>query len=359
MSAEDIRVAIIGTGGIAHSHAQEFKAQEGVSVVACCDLSKKAARGFATHHGIAGVYTDVEAMLAAEDVTAVSVTASDAAHCPLSLAAIKHGAHVLCEKPMAVDLKEARRMQAAARRKGVVGMINFSHRVGPAVDAARGFIEEGRLGRIMHVEASYLQSWLNGCVSGGWKNAERLLWRMSQKHHGGTLNDIGCHILDLTVSLVGGIQTVSCASKCFDKGVPKNHWKGYTLDADDTFFATAEFANGALGTIHATRWATGYSNKLAVRVFGDKGALELEANNGAHELRVCFGEFHAQRFLWTPVPVAAPKLTTQRRFVQAIRAGRSESPSFEDGVRNLAIMEACRRSAREGKPVRVEDKGNL
>ena len=113
---------------------------------------------------------------------------------------------------------------------------------------------------------------------------------MSRKHSGGTLADIGCHILDFTTYVVGDIASLHCSMKSFPKGVPRNTCKGYKLDADDSFFTTAEFASGALGVIHATRWATGHANFLRLRVFGDRGALVVDSEAGTDKLQRLPGE---------------------------------------------------------------------
>jgi predicted dehydrogenase len=180
-----------------------------------------------------------------------------------------------------------------------------------------------------------------------------MLWRMSRKHSGGTLADIGCHILDFTTYVVGDIASLRCSMKSFPKGVPRNRWKGYTLDADDSFFATAEFASGALGVIHATRWATGQGNSLRLRVFGDRGALALDTDAGGNKLQVCLGKFHARNLLWNELTVKAPETPVIARFIRAIRSGKPEPPTFEDGARARAYQDACILSAGTGKPVRV------
>ena len=353
MKKQLIRIAIIGTGGISSSHFTKLSQDPDAQITACCDLSKKLARKFAAERGIPSAYDDMTEMLDKEALDAVVISTSDAAHCPLSLAAVRKGLHVLCEKPMAVTLAEARRMKRAADKAGVVAMVNFSYREMSALEQACTLLGEGRVGRIMHVEASYLQSWLADSCWGDWRKKERFLWRMSCKHHGGALNDIGCHVLDLVTCLVGSIKTVACTMKSFQKGTPRNTWKGYKLDADDGFIATAEFACGALGVIHASRWATGYANTLRVRIFGDKGALHFETDGLKEALRVCVEPFHTRRGLWNTVPAADPKVTIHQRFLRGIRSGRSEAPTFEDGLKNQSLLEACRRSQAEGKAVRV------
>jgi predicted dehydrogenase len=232
-------------------------------------------------------------------------------------------------------------------------MIQFSYRPWPALERAKQLVADGILGNLKHVEASYLQSWLLQPAWGDWRESTGWLWRMSKKHGGGTLADIGCHILDFATYAAGDIKKLNCTMKSFHKGVPNNTQKGFKLDADDSFFATAEFASGALGVIHATRWATGHANCLRLRVFGDRGALVVDSEVGNDKLRVCLEKFHARNLLWSELPAKAPDTPVIARFIRAIRTGKPESPTFEDGVRARAYQDACIASAETGKPVRV------
>ena len=358
MKDKPVRVGIIGTGGIARSHAARMRQEAGALLAACCDLSGKAARAFAAQHDIPAAYDDAQTMLKKEDLDAVVVSAPDSAHCPLSLAALRRGLHVLCEKPMAVTPAQARKMQRAAARAGVVAMINFSYREMPGVDQAHDFIAKGRLGRIMHVEASYLQCWLPVPVWGDWRRKQRFLWRLSRNHGGGALNDIGCHVLDLVTYLVGPVREVSCHTQTFDKRMPRNTCRGYTLDADDSFVATTRFDCGAFGVVHASRWATGHSNDMRVRVFGDRGALCVETAAPDATLRVCLDRFHTRHKLWSTVPTDSHPLTIQQRFLLAIRNKRPQPPTFDDGAANQALLHACHRSALEAKTIRLRRPSN-
>ncbi len=348
-----IRVGIIGTGGMANTHAVTMKKEPDVRLAACCDVVRKTAEAFAAKHAIPAVYSDYRELLAKESLDAVAVVTSDAAHCEVSLAAFAKGLHVLCEKPIATSSAEAARMLRAARASKKIHMINFSYRSVPALERARQLVADGELGVIRHVEASYLQCWLANDIWGDWHNSPWMLWRMSRSHSGGTLADIGCHILDFATYVAGDIASLHCTMKSFPKGVPKNTQKGYRLDADDSFFATAEFASGALGVIHATRWATGHANCLRLRVFGDRGALVIDTDAGGNKLQVCLEKFHARNLLWSELPAKAPETPVIARFIRAVRTGTPEGPTFEDGVRARAYQDACIASAEGGKPMRI------
>ena len=166
MKTKQIRLAIIGTGAVAGWHALRYGQIKHCKLVACCDTLPGRAAAFAKNYGIPAAYEDAEKMLAQEQLDAVSVATPDRAHAPAALLAIRHGLHVLCEKPLASNLSSARRMEAAARKKKLLTAVNFSYRNSPATQKAAQLVAHGKLGRILHVEGSYLQSWL---ISGDWR----------------------------------------------------------------------------------------------------------------------------------------------------------------------------------------------
>ncbi len=351
---KEIRLAIIGTGGMAGGHATNFQKEPDVRIVACCDIRTGVVKAFAARHKIPAAYTDYREMLKKEQLDAVTIVTSDKAHCPVSLAALKKGLHVLCEKPMATSLAEAREMYRAAKAARKMNMIQFSYRPMAALARARQFIDEGTLGKIKHVEASYLQSWLIQPAWGDWHTGQGWLWRMSRKHGGGTLADIGCHILDFATYAAGDLTKLNCVMKSFGKGVPRNTQLGYKLDADDSFFATAEFASGALGVIHASRWAQGHMNTLRLRIFGDQGALVIDTDQGRDKLQVCVGNFAARHALWNTLPASIAETSVYARFARSIRTGKAESPTFLDGLKIQTYLDACKKSAATGRTVAVK-----
>jgi predicted dehydrogenase len=334
-----IRLAIIGAGSMAGEHAKHFGRLSGVEVVAVCDLDGDKVRAFADTHGIPGAYTDLEAMLAREDIQAVSNVTPDGVHKATSLAAIASGMHILCEKPLATNAADAREMAAAAREAGVINMINLSYRDAPAIQHARQLIAAGAIGRVMHVDASYLQSWLVSHAWGRWDRDSQWLWRLSEGHGSkGVLGDVGVHILDFASFPVGDISAVNCKLRCFDKA-PDNRIGDYVLDANDSALMRVEFAGGALGTIQATRWATGHHNSLKLSVYGDKGAVSVVLDDAKDRVLTCFGEdVHAAR--WTSVE-APPTPSIYRRFIDSIASGSNDQPDFARGAELQTVLDAC------------------
>lgn len=348
-----IKLGIIGTGGMANGHAAQFTAMRGVKVVACCDILPERVRAFADKHGIKKAYTDYQEMLEKEKLDAVTNVTNDAMHAEVSLAVIAKGLHILCEKPLASSLADAVRMSDAARTAGVINMVNFSYRNSCGLQKAAELIRNGKIGRLIHVESSYLQSWLVNRAWGDWRENTALTWRLSTRHGSmGTLGDIGCHIFDMTSLLCGDIAEISCNLGTFDKGIESIG--DYIFDANDSFIATVKFANGALGTVHSSRWATGYANSLRVRVFGDQGAIEVDLDRAWDEYRICAGK-NIDKCAWKSVK-CPPTPSNFQRFIRSIKTGVQDPNDFANGVKIQAYLHYCMAADKAHKPLAVEIK---
>jgi predicted dehydrogenase len=346
------RLGIIGTGGMAASHARSLSAIKGVTLAACCDIDGMKARAYARTWGIPRWYTDYEQMLGTETLDAVSVVTIDAVHAPISIAALSHGIPVMCEKPLATTLRDARRMRDFAKSRGLVTQVNFSYRNSCGVQGAAALIRSGGIGRVLHVEASYLQSWLVQDTWGDWRTNPGFTWRLSSRHgSAGTLGDTGCHIYDLTALLCGDIERIDCRLSTFDKGVKQIG--PYVLDANDSFVSTVQLSGGGIGTVHATRWASGHINSLRVRVYGEEAGVEVDLDRSADSYRICKGKKAVHNAVWKDV--RCRKTPTQwERFIAAVRTGQSDPSDFSNGARVQACLHASFLSDRRKKPVTLK-----
>ena len=339
---------------MANAHAKSFSSMRGVSLVACCDIDEKKARDFAGRWKIPRWYVDYRDMLGSEKLEAITNVTVDAMHAPVSLAAIAKGLAVLCEKPLATSLEDARGMRDAALKRGVITMVNFSYRNSSGAQAAARLIRRGGIGRIMHVESSYLQSWLAQSAWGDWRTTPSMTWRLSRRHgSAGVLGDIGCHIYDLTALLCGDISEIACRLKTFDKGVKRNRIGPYVLDANDSFVSTVELACGGMGAVHASRWATGQMNSLRVRVYGDEGAVEVDLDRSYDLYRVTRGREAIRTAEWRDVRCG--KTPSQyERFIASIRTGKNDVSDFANGAKVQAYLDSSIRSDEEKRPVKVK-----
>jgi len=349
-----IKIGIIGTGGMGNHHASQFNKIEGAKIVACCDISEQRCKAFARKWNVPAVYTDYHRMLEREELDGVANVTPDAMHAPISIVAIEKGISVLCEKPLATNLDEAKRMLEAATRHKVINMVNFSYRSSSGLQAAAKVIRQGRIGRIRHVESSYLQSWLVSRAWGDWRKTDSFLWRLSTKHGStGTLGDIGVHMYDLTSFLCGDFAQIHCKLKSFDKGVPGNQIGEYVLDANDSFVSSVIFRNGAIGTITGSRWAVGQINSLRARVYGEKGAVEIDLDKAYDEYRVCVGQRNIDKPAWKTIK-CPPTPNNYERFINAIKTGRNDPSDFANGVKIQAYLDCSFESDRLGRWVNIE-----
>lgn len=330
---EPVRLAILGTGAMARQHADRFAAIDGVSVVAGIDVDQARADAFCQRHGIGRAFGRLSDALDWGEFDAVANVTPDSAHHATTLDIARAGRHVFCEKPLATNFAQAEEMTKAVTNARVINMVNLTYRNVPALQKARELVTSGAIGDIRHIEASYLQSWLAAKYWGDWRTESRWLWRLSKSHgSNGVLGDIGIHILDFaSYGAASDIENVTCRLKAFPKA-PDNQIDEYALDANDSFVMAVEFANGALGTIHASRWGTGNRDDLKLRIFGTKGALDVSyGGRDANGLRiprldVCLGD-DIETQTWRVYPLS-PVESNYERFIRALRQGETLEPSF-------------------------------
>ena len=344
-----IKLAIIGTGGMANIHAENFAKIRGCRFAAACDVDEARVGEFAARHKIPKVFTSVDDLLKYGEFDAVTNVTPDPFHASISIAALRAGKHVLCEKPLAVCYSDAAKMAKAAREAGVINMVNFSYRNNSALHKARELICKGALGRVMHVEASYLQSWLTQDDWGDWHTNPTWLWRLSTAHGSkGVLGDLGVHLLDFASYPVGELASVHCKLKTFHKA-PGDVIGEYTLDANDSAVITAEFTNGALGSFRLTRWATGYRNSISLAIYGEEGSLRIDLDRSGTELEICRNK-NRKTGPWMPVKCGVVP-TLYQRFLKSIRTGVNDQPDFERGAAIQKALDACDKSSRKDKTI--------
>ncbi len=322
-----IRLLILGTGGMAGNHAENFAEIDGVKLVAGVDTRPEQLSVFADKYDIPNRFTSLSDALAWGDFDAVTNVTPDAAHYVTTMPLLAAGKHVLCEKPLATNAAHAREMADAAARAGVVNTVNLTYRNVAALQKAAKMMRAGAIGTIRHFEASYLQSWLTQPAWGAWDKESQWLWRLSTAHGSkGVLGDVGIHILDFASFIAGqSVREISCRLATFDKA-PGGNIGDYVLDANDSATMQLVLDNGAIGTVSATRFASGHLNDLRLRLYGNKGGLEVSYENNVSRLRACL-EPDLQTATWHDVDT--PILpTVYQRFISAIRGDGAAEPDF-------------------------------
>jgi predicted dehydrogenase len=368
-----INVALIGYQfmGKAHSNAYRqmphFFDSDAIPVMkVICGRNEAAVRAAAGKLGWEEWSTSWEQVVKRKDIDLVDVSTPGDSHMSIAVAAAKAGKAVFCEKPLANTLAEAKKMLAAVEKSGVPHMICHNYRKAPAVALAKQLITEGTLGTIYHFRGTYLQDWIVD-------SKFPLTWRLDRSKAGsGAMGDLASHVTDLSRFLVGEIVEVSATLQTFIKERPleDNPKKSGKVTVDDASLALVRFENGAIGTIEATRLAPGRKNYNRFEINGSNGTLafNLERMNEL-ELYLRNDPQYIQGFRtimvtegggahpyvgawWPPGHIIGYEHTfvhTVYELMQAISRNQVPSPSFVDGVRNQAVMDAMERSAKSKK----------
>jgi predicted dehydrogenase len=362
----EIGVGLVGYRfmGRAHSNAYRqvgrfFDLDLSPRMRAICGRDEAGVREAAASLGWEGYETDYRRLLERDDIGLVDVATPGNTHHEIAVAAFEAGKHVLCEKPLANTLHEAREMLDAARKAGTVNMVCFNYRRAPAVQLAKKLVDEGRLGEIRHWRAAYLQDFI--------LDPELpLIWRFKRDVAGsGALGDIGAHIIDLAHFLVGPIAEVVGTTKTFIRERPLEEPGGGRgeVTVDDAASFLARFENGATGTFEATRLAAGRKNHNSFEINGSRGsvAFDLERMNelqvyfeddepdvkGFRTVLVTEPDHPSMEGWWPPGHIIGYEHTfvhTIKDLLDGISAGKSPAPTFEDGYRCQTVLEAVERS---------------
>ena len=345
-----IKLLILGAGTMARLHAIGFGAIDDVEIVAAVDTEAQNLARFAEEFGVSRTFSNLDDAIAWGEFDAAANVTPDNAHHATTMALLSAGKHVLCEKPLAMNFADAEEMTKAAEARGVVNLVNLTLRPWPATAAARSVVDSGVLGPLRHFDASYLQSWLVGQHWGNWRTERRWLWRLSSAHGShGAVGDIGIHIIDAATYVAReDIVRVQGRAKTFGKAEGERIGE-YVLDANDSFTMEAELESGAVGVIHATRWATGFANDLRLDLCGTKGGLRLEANGDDSRVRICVGDdVHTQ--VWREVD-CPPAPSNYEHFATSIRTGKMQGPTFRVAAKLQKILDLLLASGSGGHSV--------
>ena len=352
-----LRVGILGTGPHAtNTVLPAFRAQ-GWDVGAHCsiepDLPDLAAR-----LGIPVATADYRELVERDDLDAVAIVTPTPTHREILLAAVAAGKHVLCEKPIAMNLQDGRDMHAAAEAAGVTAMIDFEFRFTPARLHVQQLLADGYVGELRYATIDLMleNSWLGPDLS----------WHDWAAMGGGTLNEHGSHYTDMVRQWFGEIRDVSAQMHTF-KADRRDPESGATVqtDADDFWTCTMTLAGGGIVTLTQS-WVRVVSQGLRVGIAGTDGALVVAQNESMlSDAPVRGGKTGAEQLDELPRPASLPPLENAptwriavlqrllREFERGIRDGGSPAPNLQDGLRCQAVLDAVRESARDGRRVAV------
>ncbi|MEK4236871.1 dehydrogenase [Paenibacillus odorifer] len=384
---KQLRIGMIGYKFMGKAHSNAYRSlpmffpkalKPEMSVI--CGRNAEALAEAGTQLGWSDCVTDWKDLIAREDVDLIDINAPSNAHKEIALAAAKAGKHIFCEKPLALTLADSREMLQAAEDAGVTHMVGFNYRFSPAVRLAKKLVESGRLGKIYHFRAWFLQDWIIDPEF-------PLVWRLQKEIAGsGSHGDLGAHLIDLAHFLIGDVKEVIGMSETFIKERPlaaemtglsakgdKDAPKGKVTVDDATLFL-ARFDNGALGSFEATRFAAGHRSTNSFEINGSLGSVKFDFER-MNELEVYLTSdtedvqgfrrvlatdpAHEYAEAWWPpghtIGFEHTFIHEMLELSNAIEEGRQPVPNFHDGVKCQAVLEAVERSIEQRRWVDISE----
>ena len=378
MPKKTLNIGLIGYRfmGKAHSNAWRqaprfFDLKREVCLHTICGRNVAELEKARVQFGWTNAATDWRKVVTNPKIDVIDINTPNDIHAEIAIAAAKAGKHVLCEKPLALDVKECQKMLQAVKKAKVVHMVCHNYRRIPAIAQAKKMIKEGVIGEIRHYYARYAQGWLVD-------SKMPRLWRLQKQHAGsGAHGDINAHIIDLGRYLIGEFDEVCGQMHTFirKRPLPDNPKKMGRVTVDDAVQCIGRFKNGALANLEATRYATGRRNHIHLEINGSKGSLEFDFedmnrlkffdNTGPADRQGFTDVIVTQKdgvhpyvgHWWPPGHIIGYEHTFVHAiadFVNAVAKGKSVQPTFEEGLKNQQVLEAVEQSVNKRRWVKVK-----
>ena len=374
-----LNIGMIGYGlmGRAHTNAfrqvsQFFNLENRPVLKAVCGRDGAKAAAFAANWGYESVETDWRALIARPDIDLIDIAATNNVHAEIAIAAAKAGKIVMCEKPLGMNPAESLKMVAAVEKAKVPNMVWYNYRRAPAVTLAKLLIDEGRLGKIFHYRAKFLQDWtINAEVPQGGPGT----WRLDVSVAGsGVTGDLLAHCIDTAMWLNGGIDSVTGMTETFVK--ERKHaltGKKQKVGIDDASAFLARFSNGSLATFEATRYARGHKALYTLEINGEHASIFWDLHDlhrlqwfdhkdasvvrGWRSIHVSDSDQPYLKHWWIPgVQIGWEHTFTHQvaDFLQGLQDGKPAAPTFRDGLATDYVTDAVLKSAKSGRWVNVK-----
>ncbi|MFP3926477.1 Gfo/Idh/MocA family protein [Pseudomonas sp. W5-36] len=374
-SLPELGVGLIGTGFMGRAHALAFHNARttfdlpfNLILVALADADAARAQQCAASWGFQRSHDDWQQLISDPAVNLVAITTPNQLHFPMAMAALEAGKAVYCEKPLAVSLAQAREMQAAARKAGVVTRVGYNYQHNPIIGLAKQMIERGELGRIVSFQGEFSEDFMGDGLS-PWS------WRCEEAHAGGALADLGSHLLAMARYLLGDVDAVCADSQTVypQRPATRGSEEQRAISIDDQTYALLRFANGARGTFGSSWLKHGYKNHLSFEIGGTEGTLSFDQER-LNELRLYRtgspGRDGFQRILAGPAQPGyasfcpAPghqlgynelKTLEVHDLIQALGGQVSSGTDFAEAMEVERLATAIRIAAKEMRWVSVSD----
>ncbi|HEY8749027.1 MAG TPA: Gfo/Idh/MocA family oxidoreductase, partial [Tepidisphaeraceae bacterium] len=333
---------------------------------AVCGRDKAKAQEFANQWGYESVETDWRKIVDRKDIDAVDICTPNNTHKEIALAAAKAGKMILCEKPLAMNTEEAREMVAAVESAGVPNMVWYNYRRVPAVTLAKQLIDEGRLGRIFHFRALFLQDWtINADLPQGGAG----LWRLDAAAAGsGVTGDLLAHCIDTAIWLNGSMQSVGAMTETFVKERKHNlTGKMEKVGIDDACAFLARFKNGSLATFESTRYARGHKALYTFEINGEHASIAWDLHDlhrlsyfdhkdegilrGWRSIHVTDPDHPYMKHWWVPGLQIGYEHTFVHQvadFIEGLGKNQPVHPSFKDALETQIICDTVLKAAKSG-----------
>ncbi len=369
-----LRIGLIGYGfmGRAHSNAfakvnHFFDLEHQVVLKAVCARDDAKVKAFADRWGYESTETDWKKLIARDDIDAIDIATPNNTHAEIAIAAAKAGKMILCEKPLSMDAPEGKKMVAAVEKAGVANMVWYNYRRVPAVTLAKQLIDEGRLGRIFHYRAKFLQDWTinpelpQGCAA---------LWRLDVKAAGsGVTGDLLAHCIDTAVWLNGSMTKVSAMTETFVKERKHNlTGKVEKVGIDDACAFLARFENGSLATFESTRYARGHKALYTFEINGEHASIAWDLHDlhrlqyfdhrdqgttrGWRSVHISDSDHPYMKNWWVPglqIGYEHSFVHQVADFIKGIETGKPAGPTFRDALETQFICDAVLKSGKTGR----------
>ncbi len=373
--AKPYNIGMIGCGfmGRAHSNAYNrvsnfFELEYHPVLKVACARTEETARAFADTWGYDEVVTDWRQLVARDDIDAVDICVPNNLHREIALAAAETGKAVLCEKPLAVSCKEGEEMCRAVEQAGVPNMVWYNYRRVPAVTLAKNLIDAGRLGRIFHYRANFLQDWT---IAEDLPQGGTALWRLDAAAAGsGVTGDLLAHCIDTAIWLNGSIRNVTAMAETFVKERMHNlTGKVEPVEIDDACAFLCHFENGSLGLFESTRYARGHKALYTFEINGEQGSIKWDLHDlhrleffdyrddsavrGWRSIHVTDhgGEHPYMDRWWVPglqIGYEHSFVHQVADFLTGLSEGEAVRPTFRDALETQKVCEAVLASASSG-----------
>ncbi|MFP4500118.1 MAG: Gfo/Idh/MocA family protein [Candidatus Hydrogenedentota bacterium] len=373
MTKKKLNIGMIGYGfmGRAHTNAYRqapkfFDLPYEPVLKAACARSKDDIQAFADNWGYERIETDWQALVARDDIDAVDICTPNNYHHDIAVAAAQAGKMVLCEKPLAMDVAEGREMVEAVEKAGVANMVWYNYRRVPAVTLAKQLIDEGRLGRIFHYRAVFLQDYT---IAADLPQGGTGLWRLEGASAGsGVTGDLLAHCIDTAIWLNGSIDTVTAMTEIFVK--EREHaekGKVEPVTIDDACAFLGRFKNGSLATFESTRYARGHKALYTFEINGEHASIHWDLHDlhrlnyfdhrddsivrGWRSVHVTDGDMPYMDHWWVPglqIGFEHSFIHGVADFIQGLDSGDPAHPTFRDALETQAVCEAVLKSAESG-----------